>query len=51
MAKQFVFDCPECDSVVAVGGEIRAEILEHGCVLCEAPASVGDFCRPSETDA
>jgi hypothetical protein len=51
VAQQFVFDCPECDSVVAVGDEIRAEILERGCVLCEASASADDFSRPSETDA
>lgn len=45
MPQQYVFDCPACDTVVDVGREIRAEILDNGCVMCGARASDEDFRR------
>ncbi|WP_422653681.1 DUF7560 family zinc ribbon protein [Halogeometricum borinquense] len=46
--QQFIFDCPECDTVVTVGTEIRAEILEHGCILCETAVSADAFSQPEK---
>ncbi|ADQ69018.1 hypothetical protein Hbor_34980 (plasmid) [Halogeometricum borinquense DSM 11551] len=48
MPQQFIFDCPECDTVVTVGTEIRTEILEHGCVLCETAVSADAFSQPEK---
>ncbi|ELZ32543.1 hypothetical protein C474_06977 [Halogeometricum pallidum JCM 14848] len=50
MPRQFTFDCPECDAVVAVGGEIRTEILANGCVLCAVSVDADAF-SPAPRDA
>jgi hypothetical protein len=45
MANQFVFDCAACDVETAVDSDIRAELLDEGCVLCGATVEADDFTR------
>jgi hypothetical protein len=46
----FTLDCPECDLVTAVDADIRAEILDAGCVICRAPVSADAFSRSTGPD-
>jgi hypothetical protein len=43
MANEFVFDCAACDVETTVDSDIRAELLDDGCVLCGAPVEADDF--------
>jgi hypothetical protein len=45
MAQQFRFDCAVCDVETTVDGQIRAELLTEGCVLCGASVAADDFTR------
>lgn len=47
MAQQFVFDCPACDVQTTVDEDIRAELLDDGCVLCGEAVETDDFTRRS----
>lgn len=49
MPREFVFDCPACDSTVIVDDDIRSAILADGCVLCRAPVDTDSFVRASGT--
>ncbi|WP_449271867.1 DUF7560 family zinc ribbon protein [Halostella pelagica] len=42
---RFTFDCPECSAEVDVDDDIRAEILDNGCVLCRAQVGPSAFSR------
>lgn len=43
------FVCPECEQSIEINDEMKATILETGCVLCRAPITENDICRlPTE---
>ncbi|KKF39376.1 hypothetical protein FK85_29050 [Halorubrum saccharovorum] len=37
------FVCPECRRSIEVDDEMRATLIETGCVVCGAPISEGDI--------
>ncbi len=37
------FACPECRRSIEVDGEMRATLLDAGCVVCGAPITEGDI--------
>ncbi|SDN10344.1 hypothetical protein SAMN04487949_3377 [Halogranum gelatinilyticum] len=43
VSRQFVFTCPECALETDVDGDIRAELLEDGCLLCDASVTTDAF--------
>jgi rubrerythrin len=43
MNDRYRFVCRECGVDVVVDGEVRADILDSGCPLCDAPAEESDF--------
>lgn len=43
MPERHRFRCRDCGADVVVDGDVRAEILESGCPLCDAPAAEADF--------
>lgn len=51
MPRKFVFDCPACDVESVVDADIRAEVLEEGCVMCRTSVDAGAFVPLSEADA
>jgi hypothetical protein len=49
MAREFVFDCPECGVETDVDADVRDELLADGCVLCESPVDADAFVSLSGT--
>jgi hypothetical protein len=47
MPREFVFDCPACDSEIIVDDDIRSEILTDGCVMCRTTVDTDSFVRMS----
>jgi len=37
------FVCPECRRSIEVDDEMRATLLEAGCIVCGAPIAEGDI--------
>lgn len=50
MPRRFRFDCPACEAEVFVDGDIRAEVLEDGCLLCRTAVGTDSFVPVSESD-
>ncbi|WP_164471077.1 hypothetical protein [Halorubrum sp. CSM-61] len=40
------FVCPECRRSIEVDDEMRATLIETGCVVCGAPITEGDIGEP-----
>jgi len=40
------FVCPECRRSIEVDDEMRATLLDAGCVVCGAPIGEGDIADP-----
>lgn len=38
-----LFVCPECEESIEVNEEMKATLLETGCVLCRAPIDESDI--------
>jgi transcription elongation factor Elf1 len=51
MSRKFVFDCPACGVESVVDADIRAEVVEEGCVMCQEPVDTDAFVPLSETGA
>jgi transcription elongation factor Elf1 len=47
VSPEFTFDCPECDVETTVDADVRAEILDAGCVLCRTSVSAEAFSGPA----
>jgi hypothetical protein len=50
MPHEFVFDCPACEVRVIVDADIRAAVLEDGCVVCRSAVDTGAFVPRSESE-
>lgn len=42
----YAFVCPGCTEAIAVDESVRDELLERGCVICEATVTIAAF-RPT----
>lgn len=40
------FVCPECRRSIEVDGEMRATLLDVGCIVCGAPVTEDDIAGP-----
>lgn len=43
MTNRYRFDCPNCEMDIVVDAGVRADFLEHGCPICDAPAPRENF--------
>ncbi|MFB6170071.1 MAG: hypothetical protein ABEJ06_02890 [Haloarculaceae archaeon] len=40
---EYEFRCSECAEEITVNASMREALLEHGCVICGAPATDSSF--------
>lgn len=46
---EYTFRCPECDESLEVNAEMKAVLVEKGCVICGATVTADAFTPSPET--